>query len=122
MAISLEEVLETYAAAWCAPNADTRNGLLAACWSNVGKYRDPSSQADGRSALSDLIGGFHQRMPGSRVVLTSGAATHNDRIYFTWQMVSANGDVMIDGVDFGKLGPDGRLVEIIGFFGPPPPA
>jgi hypothetical protein len=32
--------------------------------------------------------------------------------------VLGDGQALPDGIDFGQLGPDGKLTRIIGFFGP----
>jgi len=120
MTLALDEALATYGAAWVEPDADKRRALLEVCWSDDGHYMDPNGTARGRDALADLISEFQAQVPGARIELTSGASVHNGRIYFNWQMVTADGKVVVEGVDFGRLGKDGRLREIVGFFGPPP--
>jgi hypothetical protein len=35
-------------------------------------------------------------------------------------MVQPDGTVAIDGRDFGEIDATGRIVHIVGFFGPPP--
>ena len=40
---------------------------------------------------------------------------------FLWRLVRADGTYGDESIDFGEVGPDGRLVKIIGFFGPAPP-
>ncbi len=113
-------VLDAYGAAWREPDADKRLELLNACWSDEGRYLDPNGSASGRDALAAHIGRFQQQMPGARIELTSSASAHNARIYFTWRLVTAAGAVAMEGVDFGRLAEDGRIDEIVGFFGPPP--
>jgi hypothetical protein len=36
-------------------------------------------------------------------------------------MVSPEGSRVLEGLDFGEVGSDGRLIRITGFFGPPSP-
>lgn len=113
-------MLSTYAEAWNEADPEKRVRLLERCWSNDGQYMDPAGTAYGRAQLSAYIGEFHARMPGSRIELISGASEHNSRIYFKWQLITDEGIVKIDGVDFGSVSRDGRLQEIVGFFGAPP--
>jgi hypothetical protein len=40
---------------------------------------------------------------------------------FTWKFVGKDGKTVIEGIDFGELGPDGKLQKIVGFFGPVKP-
>jgi len=37
---------------------------------------------------------------------------------FTWKFVGGDGKTVMEGIDFGVLGPDGKLQRIVGFFGP----
>ncbi|MEP3278756.1 MAG: nuclear transport factor 2 family protein [Stappiaceae bacterium] len=120
MTSSLKEVISAYGAAWSEPDADKRLALLTIAWSEDGLYQDPSGEAVGRQALSDRIGGFHAQQPGARVELTSGFSEHHGKIYFSWRMLTPDGNVAINGVDFGTLDDEGRLTQIVGFFGPPP--
>lgn len=119
---NLSQVLKAYCDAWCAPDEENRRALLEAAWADDGLYQDPLCEARGRDSLVAHIGQVHASMPGCRIELTSGADTHHDRLRFTWQLVLADGTVRVTGVDFGRIGADGRLTEIIGFFGTQPPA
>lgn len=99
--MSLQDVLDAYGAAW----------------SDDGVYIDPQTEARGREALSSYIGAVHAKMPGARIEYTSGIARHHAHIHFSWRLVTAESTVALEGVDFGTLGPDGRLCQIVGFFG-----
>lgn len=118
--MDLQQALTSYVAAWNEADPGKRLELLERCWSDGGRYMDPAGTAHGREQLSGYIGQFHDRMPGARIELISGASEHNARIYFKWQLITADGIVKIDGVDFGSIARDGRLQEIVGFFGAPP--
>lgn len=122
MSVSLSDVLPAYGAAWRETDPEKRLELLNLAWSDDGVYRDPSAEAVGRTALSDHIGVVQSQQTGARIELTSGASHHHGHIYFTWRMLNAEGAVAINGIDFGTLDGDGRLSQIVGFFGPPPPA
>lgn len=120
--ITVEEVVLTYGAAWAETDEEKRCTLLEKCWAENGIYSDPSGEAVGREALAQRINSFHhQRFPGHRLLLTSGVDTHHDRLRFTWAMVNPEGSRVMEGVDFGEVGHDGRLIRITGFFASPPP-
>lgn len=120
LAVELKQVLASYGAAWNETDLSKRIGFLESSWSDGGRYMDPAGTAQGRDQLANYIGEFQARMPGARIELTSDASQHNARIYFKWRLVTADGNTAIDGVDFGTLSDDGRLREIVGFFGAPP--
>jgi hypothetical protein len=37
---------------------------------------------------------------------------------FAWKFVGGDGQTVMEGIDIGTLGPDGKLQKIVGFFGP----
>ncbi|RVU34816.1 nuclear transport factor 2 family protein [Hwanghaeella grinnelliae] len=117
MAAVLQEVLTAYIEAWCEPEPERRTQLLAQSWHEDGVYKDPQMEAEGRAALSDYIGTVHERMPGASLAYTSGVNRHHDHIYFSWHLAAGDGKVVLKGVDFGTLADDGRLRQIVGFFG-----
>jgi hypothetical protein len=41
---------------------------------------------------------------------------------FLWRLVRADGTAGDTSIDVGEIGPDGRLVKMVGFFGSPPAA
>ncbi|MEM9279403.1 MAG: nuclear transport factor 2 family protein [Pseudomonadota bacterium] len=117
---AISDVLNAYGDAWLESDEDKRRQLLEFAWADNGVYQDPSAEAIGREALIRHIGGLHEHQPGARVELTSGYSEHHGKILFTWQFVKADGEITIKGFDFGTLDEDGRLIQIVGFFGPPP--
>lgn len=116
----LDDILEAYGKAWREPDDEARLALLELAWADEGLYQDPSADARGRAALNAHIAGVLETFPGARVEITSGADRHHGKIRFTWHMRLADGTIAIEGVDFGEIGPDGRLTKIIGFFGSAP--
>ena len=118
---TLEEVILAYAAAWAETDEGKRRAFLEKCWAENGVYTDPTGEAVGREALVHHIGGFRQRFAGNRILLTSGVDEHHNRLRFTWAMLNPEGHRVSQGMDFGEVGSDGRLIRITGYFGPPPP-
>jgi hypothetical protein len=113
-------VVAAYAAAWNEPDAARRTALLEEAWADGGVYQDPQATAEGRDALVAHIGGFQAMLPGHRVDITSGVDSNG--VGLRWAWVIRNGDdVVLEGVDFADLAPDGRIQRIAGFFGPLPP-
>ncbi|QBD79641.1 nuclear transport factor 2 family protein [Ktedonosporobacter rubrisoli] len=117
---TLEEIVITYVSAWAETDEGVRRALLKTCWADEGIYSDPTGEAVGREALLHHIAGFLKQSNGYRILCTSGADEHHSRIRFTWALVDSEGRRVSDGIDFGEVGPDGRLTRITGFFGPPP--
>ncbi|HEY5625367.1 MAG TPA: nuclear transport factor 2 family protein [Dehalococcoidia bacterium] len=120
--MSLQEIVDTYIAAWNETDAGKRGALIEKCWAAAGTYTDPMVDVSGRDALDETIVGFHEQMAGSRIVVSSGLDQHHDRVRFGWQLLQEDGTVRIEGIDVGQVDGDGRLLSILGFWGVSPPA
>jgi SnoaL-like domain len=109
-----------YMAAWNEADPSVRDKILEQCWADSGVYVDPNVELTGREALSQYISKVQARRPGARLELVSGIDTHHKVLRFLWRLVRADGTAGDTSIDFGETGPDGRLIKIAGFFGPPP--
>jgi hypothetical protein len=117
--MDLAATVAAYGEAWAA-DEDERRRLLESAWHETGVYADPMGRAEGREALVAHIAGFQQQFPGHRIVMTSGVDEHGGCFRFGWAMTDADGNIAMEGVDFGEVAPDGRISRITGFFGPLP--
>ena len=118
--MSAEEVVAAYAAAWNETDASARLTLLQGAWADDGVYCDPTALVKGRDALVAHIGDFHAGSPGARIDAASGVDGHHGWIRFAWTMVAPDGATVVDGFDVAELDADGRIVRLVGFFGPFP--
>ena len=115
------KIVTQYMAAWNEPDDTARLALLAQCWSDSGVYLDPNVTLPGRDALAAKIGEVMASRPGARLEFMSGIDVHHNMVRFLWRLVRADGTCGDTSIDFGEIGAYGRLVKIVGFFGPPPP-
>ncbi|MGH2480756.1 MAG: nuclear transport factor 2 family protein [Ktedonobacteraceae bacterium] len=119
--VALEQVLFAYVAAWNEADLGRRRRLLETSWAENGIYSDPTAQVSGREALVQHLGKLIEQFAGHRVLLTSGVDEHHGLLTFTWTRIGPDGRSIRQGIDFGELAADGRLLRIMGFFGSPPP-
>lgn len=110
---------ETYASAWREPTAAGKRVALDASVAPACTYRDPLVESKGHAALIEHMLGFHQQVPGGHFQTTYFLA-HHDRSIAKWNMLSADGAVMSDGVSYAEYDPQGKLVAMTGFFETPP--
>lgn len=113
----IEKVVTKYMAAWNESDAEVRHALLDQCWADGGVYIDPNVELVGRDALSHRIAQVQAGRPGARLEFMSGIDTHHHVLRFDWRLVRADGTFGEVSIDFGEVGPDGRLTKIAGFFG-----
>lgn len=118
--MSIEAIIDRYCEAWSDPEPAARAAALAEVWAEGGRYTDPRADAHGAKALLDHIAGVLAQRPGARVVRTSAVQQHHGFARFAWQVIDADGTRLPEGLDIAAIGEDGRIVQIIGFFGPLP--
>jgi hypothetical protein len=114
------KTIADYGAAWNEEDAGKRKALLEQAWADDGAYCDPVADIRGRDALQALIAQFREQQKGATIELTSGVDQHHDRIRFAWAMKDAGGKTVMEGIDAGRLAADGKIAEIVGFWGAPP--
>ncbi|WP_148255442.1 nuclear transport factor 2 family protein [Aidingimonas lacisalsi] len=116
--MELSELITLYTGAWSEPDRALRQQLLERVWAEDGTYTDPTAHVAGRKELVDHIGGIFEQFPGVHCELTSGVDMHHEKLRFTFRMLLADGQPLLEGIDFGELATDGKLHRIVGFFGP----
>ena len=112
--------VKDYMDAWNEADETARLALLGRCWSDRGRYVDPTVDLQGRTALAQHIGKVRAARPGARLEFVSGIDVHHNVVRFLWRLVRADGSVGDTSIDFGEVGESGLLVRIVGFFGPAP--
>jgi hypothetical protein len=69
----------------------------------------------GHEGIDAMVEAIQQRFPNHRFRRTSEVDAHNDRVRFSWELAADDEPPLAQGVDFGLVGPDGRLESITGF-------
>ncbi|WP_300007008.1 nuclear transport factor 2 family protein [Pseudonocardia sp.] len=113
----LVRAVRAYVAAWNTADDGARRRLLAESFAEDGCYLDPSAAVVGREALIAHTRAFGQRWPGAVIELTSGIDEHSGSACFTWRVRGPGGETLHEGLDVVSADTDGRLCQVIGFFG-----
>jgi hypothetical protein len=112
--------VNAYMDAWNEADEAARITLLARCWADRGRYVDPNVDLQGRTALAQHIAKVRASRPGARLEFMSAIDVHHNVVRFLWRLVRADGTAGDVSIDFGEVGEDGLLVQIVGFFGAAP--
>ncbi len=110
-----EVTWELYGKAWSPVTAAARQGMLARTVDPDCQYADPTQACAGVAALAEAMHQFQQFMPGASFALT-GFTVHHDQAMVSWNLLDERGKVVGTGTSFGRYNPDGRLVQMTGFF------
>jgi hypothetical protein len=112
-----EALWQRYARIWSSEPA-VRTTELQACLADDCTYCDVNGLLSGREALSSYMGGFQQSVTGGKFEILS-VIHHHDRMLAEWRLLGPDGTVLQTGRSFANAAPDGRLLNISGFFDAP---
>ncbi len=105
---------DQYAEFWSMEEDDRKMRLAQVATADV-TYTDPHVSVSGAEAFSNHIGNFQKNVPGGRFVITE-AFEHHQRSLAHWDMLGADGSLMIKGTSFADMDDDGKFSSFTGFF------
>jgi hypothetical protein len=108
-------VVERYIDIWNETDPERRRAIVAETFTDDAAYLDPIMSGNGPDGIDAMIAGAQAQFPEHRCELTAGPDAHHDRVRFAWRVVSPDGTPVIAGVDFARVGDDGRLHDVTGF-------
>ncbi len=116
----LTTTVDTYFSAWNETDAEQRAALIEQVWAPEGRLIDPPLTGEGHQGISEMIAIAHGQFPGCKFRRVSAVDTHHDQLRVAWELVAPDGGVAVAGTDVGEVDDQGRLVRMVGFFGPIP--
>jgi hypothetical protein len=116
----MAETVDVYFAAWNETDGAARRALLERCSTDDVELIDENGRLHGYDALSARIAGFHEQVPGARVVKSSGIDRFDEVARYSWNIVTEDGNTVLVGLDVVEHETDGRLRRIIMFHRPLP--
>ena len=117
----MTENVIVYFDAWNETDDTARRVLLERCLTADVELIDENGRFRGYDGLSALIAGFHEQMPGGRVVQSSGIDRFAEIARYSWDIVTGDGKTVMVGLDVVEQDTDDRLRRIIMFHRPLPP-
>ena len=116
-----DDTLRAYAAAWSAKSPEETARFLEQCAHPEIEFRDLYACISGRDALAAHIANVKRHVPGHALELAGPGTLSHGYVRMPWRAMAA-GSPMASGHNFCRLGPDGKLVEVIGFWDTAPGA
>jgi hypothetical protein len=113
-------LVDAHLAAFSAPDDATRRRLVEQAWADDGHFADPLFAATGHDEIVALAASVPDLYPGHVFTRTSTVDLHHGHARYAFAFTAPDGTVVIDGVEVAQVGTAGRLVRVIGFFGPVP--
>ncbi len=104
-------------AAWNEADAARRRDRLAACCTDDVTFCDDYGVLAGHDDLDAQIGATKLYMPGMTIVRSGDAALSHGRALVRWEARDAGGAPIGRGVNLFTFAPDGRIADVVGFWG-----
>jgi hypothetical protein len=111
-------VVDGWLIAYAEPDTSRRHDLIAQTWAADGALIDPPFDGAGHEALSGLVDVVLTHYAGHTFRRTTKLDAHHDYARYGWELVAADGTVAVGGIDIVRFGKDGKLAQVVGFFGP----
>ncbi len=115
---SITETIDSHLEAYALADADRRNALVAENWNVEGELTDPPLGGRGRTEISALADVVLTHYAAHHFERTTVVDSHHGFARYGWSLVGPDGTVAVTGADFVEFDDVGKLLRIIGFFGP----
>lgn len=122
MTTSIESIVDRHLAAYCDPDTASRGPAIRSIWNAQGRLVDPPLAGTGHQGIIDQAATLLSQFPGHTFVRTTAVDEHHEFARYGWALRNAEGVEVLRGTDFVTLDVDGRIQQIVGFFGPERPA
>lgn len=116
--MDIEQIADTYLAAYCTADAAQRDALIRRVWNPQGRLVDPPLASAGHRGVSDQAATMLQHYPGHVFRRSTEVDHHHEFATFGWTLHDPAGNPVLQGRDFMTLDVDGRIMAVVGFFGP----
>ena len=111
---TIDQHLEAYAMA----DADRRTALIASAWSAEGELFDPPLEGRGHAEIGALADVVLTHYAGHRFVRTTAVDSHHGFARYGWDLIGPEGAAAVSGIDVVQFDDFGKLLRVVGFFGP----
>jgi hypothetical protein len=106
-------------AAWNERDLGRVRGHLESALSADVVFIDPTIVTHGIDAFENNIRDFRAKYPDADLRRSSEVDSHHDLHRYSWE-ISVHGQMILFGFDVTETGDDGKVIRVLGFFGPLP--
>jgi hypothetical protein len=115
---TITETIDQHLEAYALADVDRRNALVATNWNADGELLDPPLEGRGHAEISALADIVLTHYVGHRFARTTMVDAHHGFARYGWDLVGPDGTVAVSGIDIVQFDDAGKLLRIVGFFGP----
>ena len=115
---SVTENIDLHLEAYALDDAARRDSLVAAAWNAEGELLDPPLEGHGRAEISALADVVLTHYAGHKFVRTTAVDAHHGFARYGWDLRAPDGTNAVSGIDVVQFDEAGKLLRVVGFFGP----
>lgn len=115
------ESLDHMMAAWNEPEPKKVRVHLERALAPDVVFIDPSIVTRGIDAFEANVHEVQGRLAGADYRRASGVDQHHSVVRYAWE-IRRKGELVLPGFDVTELDEEGRVLRVLGFFGPLPPS
>jgi hypothetical protein len=110
-----DDLAQRYIDAWNETDASARRAAVDQLYTADAKYVDPMAVADGREAITTMIGAIQEQFPDFRFRLAGPVDGHHNQARFGWELGPAGSPAPVVGFDVAVSDASGRIQTVLGF-------
>ena len=111
--VNLEKMMQV----WNTPEPAVRERLVDEAMEHNVHFADPNHNISGRKAFLAMVHQVQKQIPGAKYAQNSAIDVQNNFCRYHWK-IDREGQRIINGFDTVEVNDAGRIVKVIGFFGP----
>lgn len=115
---SVTENIDKHLEAYALADAARRDALVAVAWNADGELLDPPLEGHGRAEISALADVVLTHYAGHKFVRTTAVDAHHGFARYGWDLRASDGTNAVSGIDVVQFDEEGKLLRVVGFFGP----
>lgn len=115
---SVTENIDMHLEAYALDDAARRDALVASAWNADGELLDPPLEGHGRAEISALADVVLTHYAAHKFVRTTAVDAHHGFARYGWDLSASDGTVAVSGIDVVQFDEAGKLLRVVGFFGP----
>jgi hypothetical protein len=115
---TITDNIDIHLEAYALDDAARRDALVATAWNAAGELLDPPLEGRGRAEISALADVVLAHYAGHKFVRTTAVDSHHGFARYGWDLRAPDGAVAVSGIDVVQFDDDGKLLRVVGFFGP----
>jgi hypothetical protein len=110
-----DEIAQRYIDTWNETDPSARRAAVDQLYTEDARYIDPLAEAQGREAITTMIGAVHEQFPGFVFRLAGPVDGHHHQARFGWELGPEGAPAPIVGFDVAVADGTGRIQTVLGF-------